>query len=53
MQARSLLSMAPVRELVETHIDPERIAASGIVLRIGAVGLESGELRYVTEHGEL
>ncbi|MGZ4678404.1 MAG: patatin-like phospholipase family protein [Acidimicrobiia bacterium] len=53
MRARSLLSMQPVRELVETQIDPERIAASGIVLRIGAVGLESGELRYFTETGEV
>jgi NTE family protein len=53
MRARSLLSMEPVRRLVETHIDPDRIAASGITLRIGAVGLESGELRYVTERGEL
>jgi NTE family protein len=53
MRARSLLSMQPVRRLVETNIHPDRIAASGITLRIGAVGLESGELRYVTEHGEL
>lgn len=53
LRARSLLSSAPVRELVETHIDAERVAASGIVLRIGAVGLESGELRYVTEHGDV
>jgi predicted acylesterase/phospholipase RssA len=53
MRARSLLSMQPVRELVETHIDPERVAASGLLLRIGAVGLESGELRYITERGEL
>ncbi len=53
LKARSLLSNAPVRNLVETHIDAERIAESGIVLRIGAVALESGELRYVTEHGDL
>ena len=53
LKARSLLSNAPVRHLVETHIDGARIAASGIVLRIGAVGLESGDLRYVTEHGDL
>ena len=53
MRARSLLSKEPVRHLVETHIDPERVAASGIMLRIGAVGLESGELRYITEHGEV
>lgn len=53
LRARSLLSNAPVRHLVETHIDPDRVASSGIMLRIGAVGLESGELRYVTEHGDL
>jgi predicted acylesterase/phospholipase RssA len=53
MRARSLLSSAPVRTLLETHVDPERVAASGIVLRIGTVSLESGELRYVTERGEV
>jgi NTE family protein len=53
MRARSLLSMEPVRRLVEENIDPDRIAASGMILRIGAVGLESGELRYITERGEL
>jgi predicted acylesterase/phospholipase RssA len=45
--------MQPVRELVERNIDPDRIAASGIMMRIGAVGLESGELRYITEHGDM
>ncbi len=53
MRARSLLSMQPVRELVENNIDVDRIVASGIMLRIGAVGLESGELRYITEHGDV
>jgi predicted acylesterase/phospholipase RssA len=53
MRARSLLDMSPVRRLVEDNIDPERIAASGIMLRIGAVGLESGELRYITENGDV
>jgi predicted acylesterase/phospholipase RssA len=53
LRARSLLSSEPVRRLVEKDVDPERVAASGIILRIGAVGLESGELRYVTERGEL
>jgi predicted acylesterase/phospholipase RssA len=32
---------------------PERVAASGVRLRIAVVGLESGELRYVTEDGGL
>ncbi|WP_421120424.1 patatin-like phospholipase family protein [Aquihabitans daechungensis] len=34
-------------------LDPERVAASGIDLRVGAVSLESGELRYVTETGAI
>jgi predicted acylesterase/phospholipase RssA len=53
LRARSLLSSEPVRQLVERNIDPERVAASGLTLRIGAVGLESGELRYVTETGDV
>jgi predicted acylesterase/phospholipase RssA len=53
MRANSLLSSAPVRTLLEQHVDPERIARSGITLRVGAVSLESGELRYVTERGEV
>src|ERR1700675_3542643 len=53
MRARSLLSMQPVRVLLEKNVHPDRVAASGITLRIGAVGLESGELRYITEHGEM
>lgn len=53
LRARSLLSNEPVRRLVETHIDPERVRRSGITLRIGAVSLETGELHYVTEAGEL
>jgi predicted acylesterase/phospholipase RssA len=53
LKARSLLSSEPVRDLVERNIRPERISASGITLRMGAVGLESGELRYVTERGDL
>ncbi len=32
---------------------PDRVAASGVRLRIAVVGLESGELRYVTETGGL
>jgi NTE family protein len=33
--------------------DPARVARSGVRLRIAVVGLESGELRYVTEDGRL
>lgn len=53
MRAQSLMSSDPVRRMVEEHVDPERVAASGIRLRVGAVSLESGVLRYVTEAGAL
>ena len=53
LRAKSLLSIAPIRELVTQHLDPALVASSGIKLRLGAVSLESGELRYITEHGEL
>lgn len=53
LRARSLLRNDPIREMLEHHLRPERVATSGITLRIGAVCLETGELRYVTETGEL
>lgn len=53
MRAQSLMSSEPVRRLVESRIDPQRVATSGIRLRMGAVSLESGSLRYVTEAGAL
>jgi predicted acylesterase/phospholipase RssA len=53
LRAQSLMSMEPVRKLLAEHVHPERIATSGIKLRMGTVSLESGELRYVTETGAL
>lgn len=53
LQADSLLSNAPVVEMCRRELHPELIAKSGILLRLGAVSLESGELRYVTENGSL
>ncbi len=53
LRAKSLLRMDPVRAIVEAQLDPDRIVASGIALRVGAVSLESGELRYFTETGEV
>lgn len=51
-------SMYRLGPIVERLLDPEvfvpaRVATSGITLRIAVVGLESGELRYVTESGAL
>ena len=53
LRAKSLLSMDPVRTIVESQIDVGRIERSGIALRIGAVSLESGVLRYITETGAM
>jgi predicted acylesterase/phospholipase RssA len=53
LTAQSLLSIEPVAALLERELDPERVAASGIALRVGSVSLESGDLRYVTETGAL
>lgn len=41
-----------VDRLLEPHVfDRERLARSSVALRIAVVGLESGELRYLTNHG--
>lgn len=53
LEAQSLLSLGPVAQIVTRELDPAKVAASGIALRIGTVALESGELRYVTETGHL
>lgn len=53
LTAQSLLSLDPVAGLLVRELDPELVAGSGIALRVGAVSLESGELRYITETGAL
>ncbi|WP_159621041.1 patatin-like phospholipase family protein [Ruania rhizosphaerae] len=43
-----------VERLVDPAMfDPAHVAGSGVKLRIAAVALESGELRYVTETGQI
>jgi Predicted esterase of the alpha-beta hydrolase superfamily len=53
MRAKSLLSMEPVRGIVEQKLSPQLMQQSGLTLRVGAVGLESGELRYIDQHGQM
>ncbi|MBX3314893.1 MAG: patatin-like phospholipase family protein [Actinobacteria bacterium] len=53
LKAQSLLSLQPVAELVAQQLDVEQVASSGIELRVGAVALESGELRYIGQDGQL
>ncbi|WP_426573208.1 patatin-like phospholipase family protein [Aquihabitans sp. McL0605] len=53
LTAQSLLSLAPVSDLLQRELDADLVAASGISLRVGAVSLEAGELRYITETGAI
>lgn len=53
LTAQSLLSLGPVADLLVRELDPDLVAASGIDLRVGAVSLESGELRYITGTGAI
>jgi NTE family protein len=52
---RSMYRPGPIvdRLLDPAVFAPERVAASGVTLRVAVVALESGELRYVTETGGL
>ena len=55
-KARALLNLNPIRSLMSEHFDPAKLAQfieSGRKLRMATVGLESGELCYVTETGDL
>lgn len=54
-QERAAFMPGPIVDrLLEPHVfDRERLATSSVTLRIAVVGLESGELRYVTNTGEL
>lgn len=53
LKAQALLSLKPIASLIEQELDIDRIRSSGIALRVGAVALESGELRYIGEDGAL
>lgn len=54
-QEQSLYRLGPVldRVLDPAVFVPARLAASGVVLRVAVVALESGELRYATGDGRL
>ena len=49
----SILTLAPIGQLLDARISPQMVATSGTKLRLAAVSLESGTLRYVTEDGRL
>lgn len=55
-KARALLNLNPIRTIMSMRFDAAKLAqfiGSGKKLRLATVGLESGELCYVTETGDL
>ncbi|MFC4307153.1 patatin-like phospholipase family protein [Cohnella boryungensis] len=54
-QARSLYNLGPIIAKLNdpVKLDLNKVRQSGMKLRLGAVALESGELRYVTETGQM
>lgn len=46
LSSRSLYDSKPLADLVHTNLSPFRLRTSGKVLRVGAVSLSTGELRY-------
>jgi NTE family protein len=55
LDARSIYNLNPIEEKLRDpgQLDPDKIGRSGITLRLGAVGLKSGALRYFNEEGRL
>jgi NTE family protein len=54
MSAKALYNLGPISEKLNANFRQDRVQAwgqSGKRLRLGTVGLESGQLRYVTESG--
>jgi len=50
-QLKSFYNLSPLAAKLRTELDPGKASRSGIRLRVTMTGLESGELRYVTESG--
>ena len=48
----SFFSTGPLRNLIQEHLDPERLRASGKELRIGVTDLQSGKFRPITQREE-
>lgn len=50
-QLNSFFNFSPIEAKLRSRLDPGNVGRSGIKLRITMVGLESGEVRYITESG--
>jgi NTE family protein len=56
MTARALYNLGPIIQKLNANFRPDRVqtwSQSGKRLRLAVVGLESGQLRYVTESGAI
>jgi NTE family protein len=48
VDAVSLFNLTPLQTLIQSNVDPNKIAASGIALYMGVVCLEDGSVNYIT-----
>lgn len=46
---KALYDASPLKKLLKTFSKPDRLAASGIAMRLGVVSLQSGEFRTIDE----
>jgi NTE family protein len=47
-----LLDTSPIHELINRSIDPSQLRNTNVKLKVGAVNIESGEMKYVTPDNE-
>jgi NTE family protein len=51
--ASSVFTLAPTRAKIEKNLHPDSVASSGVELRMVAVSLDSGAIRYITQDGRV
>jgi NTE family protein len=51
--ASSVFTLEPIREKINAHLDSGAVKRSKVELRLVAVSLDSGAIRYVTQDGRL
>ena len=51
--AQSVYTLDPVRTKLSNHLNPAKVAQSGVELRLVTVSLNSGVVRYVTQDGHV
>jgi len=49
---KSVYDSSPLRKLIQSHVDHEKIQHCGTDIVVGAVCLNTGEMRYVTQKNE-